>query len=130
MAYHTRHIIANESEIDVWGNNDRGTYHPELIVTINCVLNAPLMLVCLIGSASVLAAIVGTPSLRSPSMVFLCSLAPSDFLIRLIAQPVYIADELNPGSPSLSHTRRTSTLLACGVSLCTMSVISASSSSL
>ena len=67
---------------------------PENIVIINCVLNVPLMLISILGNALVLAAIIRTPSIRSTSMLILCSLAVSDFLVGLITQPLYIAKEL------------------------------------
>ena len=73
-------------------NEDSST--PETIVIINCVLNAPLMLISILGNALVLAAIIRTPSIRSTSMIMLCSLAVSDLLVGFLAQPIYIAKEL------------------------------------
>ncbi|XP_020600618.1 adenosine receptor A2b-like [Orbicella faveolata] len=74
-------------------NEDNST--PQTIIIINCVLNAPLMLISILGNALVLAAIIRTPSIRStPHMIMLCSLAVSDFLVGLVAQPIYIAKEL------------------------------------
>ena len=75
--------------------------HPETIVIINCVFNSLLMLISIVGNALVLAAILKTPSLRSPSTVFLCSLAVSDLLVGFVVQPVYIASELVTSIPSL-----------------------------
>ena len=61
---------------------------PEIVI-INCVLNSPLMLISILGNALILAVIIRTPSIRStPNMIMLCSLAVSDFLVGLIAQPV------------------------------------------
>ncbi|XP_078345210.1 histamine H2 receptor-like [Oculina patagonica] len=77
------------------GNEDNST--PETIVIINCVLNAPLMLISILGNALVLAAIIRTPSICSTSMIMLCSLAVSDLLVGLIAQPIYIALHLTKG---------------------------------
>ena len=114
-------LIQNESQTDYKDNN----LLPEFIVIVNCVLNAPLMLTSIIGNALVLAAILRTPSLRSPSNVFLCSLALSDLLVGLIVQPVYIATSFNfvPDS-SLVFTYQITTLFVCGVSLGTMTAIS------
>jgi len=70
---------------------------PETIIIINCVLNAPLMLISILGNALVLAAIIRTPSIRSTHMIMLCSLAVSDLLVGLVAQPIYIANELMEG---------------------------------
>ena len=68
---------------------------PETIIIINCVLNAPLMLISILGNALVLAAIIRTPSIRStPHMIMLGSLAVSDFLVGLVAQPINIAQQL------------------------------------
>ena len=107
--------MANETEDDF--------SRPENIVIINCVLNAPLMLICIIGNSLVLAAILRTPSLRSPSTVFLCSLAVSDLLVGLVIQPVYIANELIRND--LLYTMRNIMVFsACGVSLLTLTVIS------
>ena len=74
------------------GNEDNST--PGTIVFINCVLNAPLMFISILGNALVLAAIIRTPSIRSTSMIMLCSLAVSDLLVGFLAQPIYIADVL------------------------------------
>ena len=73
-------------------NEDNST--PETTVIINCVLNVPLMLISILRNALVLAAIIRTSSIRSTNMIMLCSLAVSDFLVGLIAQPIYIFDLL------------------------------------
>ena len=98
----------------------------ETVVVINCILNAPLMLTSITGNALVLAAILRTPSLRSvPSTIFLCSLAITDFLVRLVVQPVYIAIELRhlTGEFIFKAIVSMSTCL-CGVSLATITAIS------
>ncbi len=74
------------------GNEDNST--PETILIINCVLNAPLMLISILGNALVLAAIIRTTSIHSTSMIMLCSLAFSDLLVGFLAQPIYTAEEL------------------------------------
>ena len=66
----------------------------ETVVIPNCILNAPLMLLSTIGNALVLVVILGTPSLRSPSVIVLCNLAVSDLLVGLVVQPVYVAAEI------------------------------------
>ena len=73
-------------------NEDSST--PETIVIINCVLNAPLILISILGNALVLATIIRTSSIRSASMIMLCSLAVSDLLVGFLAQPIYIAIQL------------------------------------
>lgn len=98
-------------------------YRPETIVIINCILNAPLMLISITGNSLVLAAILRTPALHSPSIMFLCSLAVSDLLVGLVVQPLYIAYELT----RFNFLYRPMTIMAVtgvGVSLCTITVIS------
>ncbi len=73
-------------------NGDNST--PGTIIIINCVLNAPLMLISILGNALVLAAIIRTPCIRSTSMIVLCSLDVSDLLVGFLAQPIFIAKEL------------------------------------
>ena len=79
-------------------SDNEGNSTPEtiiIIIIINCVVNAPLMLISIQANALVLAAIIRTPSIRStPHMIMLCSLAVSDFLVGLIVQPIYIGDLL------------------------------------
>ncbi|XP_078344042.1 melanocyte-stimulating hormone receptor-like [Oculina patagonica] len=101
------------------GNNSR----PETIVIINCALNAPLMLISIIGNTLVLAAILRTPSLRSPSFILLFSLAFSDLLVGLVVQPLYITYELTKHG-SLYNVMTTMAFAACGVSLSTITAIS------
>ena len=98
-------------------------YHPKPIVIVNCVLNVPLMIVSVTGNSLVLAAILKTPSLHSPSVMFLCSLAVSDLLVGLVAQPIYIAYELTRFS-FLYQPMTTMAATAAGVSLSTVTAIS------
>ena len=92
-------------------------------VIVNCILNAPLMLVSILGNALVLAAILRTPSIHSTSMIMLCSLAVSDLLVGIFVQPVFIARELT----RIDAIKRLFKILAfglCGVSLSTTTAIS------
>ena len=93
------------------------------ITIINCALNVPLMIISIWANSLVLAAMLTAPSLRSPSTVFLCCLTISDILVGFIAQPVYIATELER-APLLYGPMFALTSLACGVSVLTMAVIS------
>ena len=115
----------NESNSDNKGKMDNISNF-ETIVVINCILNAPLMLTSITGNALVLAAILRTPSLRSvPSIIFLCSLASTDFLLGLVGQPFFIASKLyhSTGGP-LSKVEDFISVLLCGVSLATITAIS------
>ena len=101
-------------------NEDDST--PETIIIINCVLNAPLMLISILGNALVLVAIIRTPSIRSPHMIMLCSLAVSDLLVGLIAQPFYIVKVLTERRLA-DHVWRSIGSSLCVVSLLTITVI-------
>ena len=114
-------IMKNEST-DYLENDDNSS-HPDTIVIIKCVLNAPLMLIAITGNALVLAAVLRTASLRSQSTVFLCGLAVSDLLVGLVVQPLYIVRQLKH-SRSLQHAYTILSALVCGVSLFTMATIS------
>lgn len=99
----------------------------EKIAIINSVLNVPLMLISVAGNALVLAAILRYPSIRSTSMIMLCSLAVSDLLVGILAQPLFIADELTSlrsEDPMLHRITAMAGFLVCGVSLGTMTFIS------
>lgn len=83
----------------------------------------PLMLACVTGNSLTLSAILRTPSLRSPSNIFMCSLAISDLLVGIIVQPVYIAYELKQ-EPPLTFAINMLFSFTGVVSLCTMTAIS------
>ena len=102
------------------GNEDNSTHGT--VVIINCVLNAPLMLISILGNALVLAAIIRTPSIRSTSMIFLCSLAVSDLLVGLIVQPIFIALQLAK-DPYVAHVWSVTGPSLCSVSLLTITAI-------
>ena len=70
----------------------------DVTLTIICALNVPSMVISTLGNALVLAAIIRTSSVRSNSIVMLSSLAVSDLLIGVIAQPLFIARELTVNS--------------------------------
>ena len=95
----------------------------ETVVIPNCILNAPLMLLSIIGNALVLVVILGTPSLRSPSVIVLCNLAVSDLLVGLVVQPVYIVEQMVQTVPKLQEAVRGMGFAGCGVSLSTMTAI-------
>ena len=97
--------------------------HPEIVVIINCALNAALMIITITGNSLVLTAIYKTPALRSPSITLLCSLAVSDLLVGLVGQPLYIAKHLKE---DILLRRISHCILygCCGVSLFTLTAIS------
>ena len=95
----------------------------ETVVIANCILNAPLMLLSIIGNALVLVAILRTPSTRLPSFVFLCNLAVSDLLVGLVVQPAYIAEQIVRTVSALPKAVRAMGFAGCSVSLWTMTAI-------
>ena len=98
-------------------------FPPQNIVVLNGVLNAPLIVTAILGNTLVLAAILTTPSLRSPSVMLLCSLAVSDLLVGLVVQPVYFA-YLQTGEDFLYQPLTVMAFSACCVSLCTITAVS------
>ena len=114
--------MANQSDTDC-SDSCGNKFRPEPVVIINCVLNAPLILIAIIGNTLVLAAISRTPQLRSPSAILLCSLAISDLLVGFVVQPLYIATELTEND-FLYKVVNILSFCACGVSLATMTAIS------
>ena len=118
MNYTDKH---NNGSVDHHSHNEYSST-PGTIVIINCVLNAPLMLISILGNALVLAAIIRNSSLRSTSMIMLCSLAVSDLLVGFLVQPIYIAAELTNNLVIILVWETIGPPL-CGVSLFTITVI-------
>ena len=101
----------------------------KIMITVNCVLNVPLMLVSIVGNSLIILAVLKSPCLRrATSLNLLCSLAVSDLLVGLLVQPLYIADELktlvNAEDQLLHHLSGMLGFFLCGVSLNTMTVAS------
>ena len=101
----------------------------ETSVIINSVLNALLIPICITGNVLVLAAVWRNPSLRTPSIILLCSLAVSDLFVGFFVLPVNIAIARFILSGSSSNSRLSQASLAltiqlCGVSLDTITAIS------
>ena len=109
-------------------NNGSGNHHSDndsifTIIQIICLVNVPLMLISILVNALVLASIKRTPSIRSTSTIFLCSLAVSDFLAGVIGQPIYMSDLLTEYS-SFSQLSPVLGYSLCTVSLLTLTAIS------
>ena len=86
------------------------------------------MLISILGNAVVLGAIKRTPSIRSTSMILLCSLAVSDLLVGVIGQPIYIADlRTDEKNSFISQLSVMVGFSVCTVSLLTISAISVDS---
>ena len=104
--------MRGKDNFDDLGNEDRDS-QPDIITIIKCVLNAPFMLVSIVNNTLVLAAILRTSSLRSPSAILLFSLAVSDIFVGLVVQPLYIAYRLTE-EESLELPVRTATFFRIG----------------
>lgn len=99
------------------------SFRPNSTVIINCVLNVPLIFISIVGNTLVLASILRTPSLRSPSTVLLCSLAASDLTVGLVVQPLYIIFKLT-GNLTVYKALSIMAAAGTGVSLLVMTAIS------
>ena len=117
--FNTSRGPAYDQEVD---NKENSTI-PSTIVIVNCFLNFPLMLISIFGNSLVLAAVIKTPSLRSPSIILLCGLAVSDLVVGLIVQPLFIAKVLKPFH-FLGQLMKILSATLCGISFATMSAIS------
>ena len=117
-------VMGKASSRDFLVTKDGSESRPESFVVINCVLNVLLMFISILGNALVLAAIRRTPSICSPSMSMVCSLAVSDLLVGFIAEPLFIADELIKENLVLYRVSAMFGFSVCGVSLATMTLIS------
>ena len=122
--FKTKWVAKMENRSEYFQLSDKSNIsRPETIVIITCVVNAPLMLISIIGNTLVLAAILRTPSLRSPSITLLSTLAVSDLLVGIAVQPIYVATKLTENS-SLSKALYIMVASGSGVSLLIMRAIS------
>ena len=117
--FNTSRGPAYDQEVD---NKENSTI-PSTIVIVNCFLNFSLMLISIFGNSLVLAAVIKTPSLRSPSIILLCGLAASDLVVGLIVQPLFITKELKPFH-FLRQLTKILSVTFCGISFATMSAVS------
>ena len=93
------------------------------LVIVNCILNVPLILICIVGNALVLIAASKSRWIQSSSMEILSSLAFSDLLVGIIAQPLFLAHQFTKES-FLNSLMVLIVYPICGVSLWTMTAIS------
>ena len=104
---------------------------PRLVIVLNSTVNIILMIVSILANSLVIAAVWRTPSLRYPSIVFLCGLALSDVAVGLVVQPLFVAVELLKihGYPTGDECRLetaffTLAFVVCGVSFGNVTLIS------
>ena len=108
-------------------DEESSPFETSLIITN--VLNALLIPICIAGNVLVLAAVWRNPSLRTPSIILLCSLAVSDLFVGFLVLPIYVpmARFILSGSSSYSRLLQVSRVLViqlCCVSLDTLTAIS------
>ena len=104
---------------------------PRSIIVLNCSANTILVIVSILANILVVSAVWRTPSLRYPSIVFLCGLAVSDLAVGFVVQPLFIAVELlkihglpSGGDCTLERAYLTLAYLVCGVSFGLVTLIS------
>ena len=88
----------------------------------NSVLNALLIPICIAGNVLVLAAVWRNPSLRTPSIILLCSLAVSDLFVGFLVLPARIANARVILSGSSSNSRLSQAFLVLTIQLCCVSL--------
>lgn len=119
----TETLMQNNTENSQLNYGDNCLNEHQAAVISNVAINAPLLTTAIIGNALVLGAIFRTQSLRSPSIIFLCSLAISDLFVGLVVQPVFMVHLLKCDKIILQVYSILS-LSAGGVSLATITAIS------
>lgn len=104
---------------------------PRLVIAFNSTVNIILAIVSVVANSLIISAVWRTPSLRYPSMVFLCGLAVSDVAVGLFVQPLFIAVELlkihgypSGGNCALETTFVALAFVVCGVSFGNITLIS------
>ena len=103
---------------------------PDFLVVLICVFNFLLLVATIFGNALIIAAVWRTPSLRSPSIIFLCGLASTDLTVGALAQPMFlfinikILTEPTAYSCALQNLFFVVSSTTCAVSLFTATAIS------
>ena len=69
-------------------SNDTFSYMNDAVL---CTINVPVCVFAFLGNLAVIVAVIKTPSLQRPCNILLCSLATTDCLTGLIAQPIFVA---------------------------------------
>ena len=69
-------------------SNDTASFISDVVLS---AINVPFCVSAFIGNLAVIVAVIKTPSLQIPCNILLCSLATTDCLTGLIAQPIFVA---------------------------------------
>jgi len=104
---------------------------PLSIIILNSGVNTTLLIMSILANSLVVSAVWRTPSLRYPSIVFLCGLAMSDLAVGLVVQPWFVAVELlkiqglsSGGDCKMETAFLTLAFVVCGVSFGHVTLIS------
>ena len=69
-------------------SNDTASFISDVVLS---VINVPFCVFAFTGNLAVILAVIKTPSLQRPCNILLCSLATTDCLTGLVAQPIFVA---------------------------------------
>ena len=81
-------IICGAPIWPLFPSNDTASFINDVII---CAINIPFCIFAFLGNLAVIIAVIKTLSLQRPSNILLCSLAITDCLIGLLAQPLFVA---------------------------------------
>ena len=68
-------------------SNDTASFINDVVLS---AVNVPCCIFAFIGNLAVIVAVIKTPSLQRPCNILLCSLATTDCLTGLVAQPIFV----------------------------------------
>ena len=120
---HALNITENNLFMDSFNLSQNTSGEDTVSHIITSAINVPSMLVAIVGNSLILAAILSTPSLRSPAILLLCNLAVSDLLVGLVIQPLFIVSVFHSTRLLLTGIWFILSNSACGISLCTLTAI-------
>ena len=120
---HVLNITENNLFMDSFNLSQNTSGEDTVSHIITSAINVPSMLVAIVGNSLILAAILSTPSLRSPAILLLCNLAVSDLLVGLVIQPLFIVSVFHSTRLLLTGIWFILSNSACGISLCTLTAI-------
>lgn len=120
---HVLNITENNLFMDSFNLSQNTSGEDTVSHIITSAINVPSMLVAIVGNSLILAAILSTPSLRSPAILLLCNLAVSDLLVGLVIQPLFIVSVFHSTRLLLTGIWFILSNSACGFSLCTLTAI-------
>ena len=96
LASHLVVVTQNENSTTICGlpqwlqipSNDTASFRSDVVLS---AVNVPFCVFAFVGNLTVILAVIKTPSLQRPCNFLLCSLATTDCLTGLVAQPIFVA---------------------------------------